>query len=602
MNRRRLAAIVAALSVASACAPAGGVEVERAEPIDGPLTPDRPTRPSTEAGSDDPSPDGPSSTPDGAPTTSIVFGPCDDVGIPDRVTEGTSGWECGRLVVAMDPFGDSDDLPPVELAVTRHRATGERLGAIVLNPGGPGGGGLPAAWGLRPALPLEILRGFDVVSWDPRGVGRSEPRLTCGGADSFRVGYIASCVEETGVLSSYVAAPYSAADMEALRVGLGEPELDFLGFSYGSALGATYASMYPDRVGSFVLDGVIDPLAGSEEGPFEDGFAVFSRDGRPDAFDRLVELCDATERCLPGADAREAIDGLRTSVASLPTDDFEGGPPSVDADGLDEVVDDSLMYAGDWELLATALGDASAGDASSLASLVADTSGSSDGDGGEPDGDGEFDDSVPPDPGDPRSYDNFRSANFMIYCADFARLITRWTFCDGMPANDRFLLPVEPVDVETPILVIGTEFDPLTPGENAPPFADALGDASHLIWEGVGHTAFPGWTPCVDDAVVDQFVRGERPPDGTRCAMVLGVDDDAELADQLFGYGSDEARSWMTDSLRSRDEVADPSCVASSLVSGAEGDRVDDRLVSHVILDVTSDLADVALTAASARC
>ena len=518
------------------------------------------------------------------------------------MTEGTSNWECGRLTVPMDPFGPSDDLPPVELAVTRHRATGRPLGTIVVNPGGPGGGGLPAAWGLRPAMPLELLRGFDVVSWDPRGVGRSEPQISCGGADSFEDGFIARCVETTGDLSAYLAAPYSAADMEALRIALGESELDFLGFSYGSALGATYASMYPDRVGSFVLDGVVDPLAGSVEGPFDGGFAVFARDGRADAFDRLAELCDATDRCLPGEDAGVAIERLGDAVGVLPTDDFAGVPATVDRTTYDDLIVDSLMYAGDWELLATALADVGDGDASTIAALAS-RSEIVEGDGGpEPDGGDGSGDDAESNSDDARSYENFSAANFMIYCADFGPLVTEWDFCDAMPRNDRRLEPVTAVDVTTPVLVIGTEFDPLTPGENAAPFADALVDASHLVWEGVGHTAFPGWTTCVDDAVVDQFVRGQRPPDGTRCEMVAGVADDADLADQLFGYGVAEARSWIADVLESRDAAADPSCVAASLVSGAEGDPVDDRLVSHVILDVTSPLARVALSAATARC
>ena len=73
----------------------------------------------------------------------------------------------------MDPFNDRPDLEPVTLALTRHRATGERRGALVMNPGGPGGSGLEAAWGIRPGMPADVLRAYDIVSWDPRGIGSS---------------------------------------------------------------------------------------------------------------------------------------------------------------------------------------------------------------------------------------------------------------------------------------------------------------------------------------------------------------------------------------------------------------------------------------------
>lgn len=569
MKHRAL--LVAVAATVAACSPSPDVDVESADLIAGPLRPDG------QAGLPDAT-DGPSDD-DQAPTGAIAWGPCDDFGIPERTTQQTPNWECGRLTVDMDPFGVDASLGSVELALTRHRATGDRLGSLLINPGGPGAAGLPTAWGLRSAMPTELLRGFDIVSWDPRGVGRSMPVIDCGGADSFDVGYMATCVALTGELSAYLAAPYSAADMEAIRVALGEQRLDYLGFSYGSILGSEFARAHPDRVGAFVLDGVTDPLVGSTDGPFEGAFAVFADDGRDEAFDRLIELCDLTDRCLPGRSAAVVVDLLYLSVGDLATDDFDADPARVTVEDFQRLLDQSLGFAGDWELLATALDDADGGDASALASMIAG-----------PDGDGPGGESV----------SNFADANFMIYCADLGRWSVDSTFCDGLPANERAVQPVSAVDIDVPMLVIGTEYDPLTPGKHAPDFAAAIGDASHLIWEGVGHTAFPGWTDCIDDAVAAQFVSNVRPPDGTRCSMIEDAVDDTELADDLFGYGESEAIDWLTDAIEVHERVdGDAACIASGMIVDGV---VDDRIVSHMVLDVTSDASTVAATAAAARC
>ena len=135
-----------------------------------------------------------------------------------------------------------------------------------------------------------------------------------------------------------------------------------------------------------------------------------------------------------------------------------------------------------------------------------------------------------------RAGPSFLVANLVIYCADFADRIEGSTFCDALPRNEFTISPIGPVDVDRPILVIGTEFDPVTPGHHAAEFADALGDAVHIVWEGVGHTAFPGSSRCVDRIVTDHLLDGPLPDDGLRCSFVDGVSDEAELADDLFAH------------------------------------------------------------------
>lgn len=516
------------------------------------------------------------------PESAIEWGGCTAFDIPPVDRLGTSGWECATLLTPMDPFGDGGaeaGVDDVELALTRHAATGDRRGTILLNPGGPGGAGLPTAWNLRGAMPADLLRAFDIVSWDPRGVGHSLPGIDCD--DEVPPGdpeFIAACVEATGPLAGFLTAPYSAADMEAIRVALGEATLNYLGYSYGSILGATFAATYSERVGAFVLDGVTDPLAGSADGPFEDGFAVLADDGSEAALDRFAELCDATDRCLFSLEAATVIDDLAVQVPVLPTSDFAGGPDVVDTAAYEQLLDSSMAYPGDWELLATALEDADRGDASALASLIA---GENARDGNEDDGTGESD---------------FTEANFMIYCADLGPWITEWSFCDDMPDSDRPMQPVSEVDLDRDVLVIGTEFDPLTPGYHAPDFAAALGDATHIIWEGVGHTAFPGWTPCIDRVVADQFLRRPLPPDGLRCSFIAEIDDDAALGDELFGHGDLESVNLLLRTLATRDREPAAACIADAV------NQASDRVISHVVLDVTSDDAGIALDDARSAC
>lgn len=577
MNRCAVA-IALGLIVVTACTASTPVSVERSNRITGPITADDDLGFPDAGAERSPTPIDVDLPIVDTPVSSLTWGDCSRFAIPSADDLGTSLWECATLTVPIDSFGDTDEGGTVDLALTRHRATGDRRGAILVNPGGPGGEGLPTAWGIRNALSSTLLRSFDIVSWDPRGVGQSTPKIDCddavppGAAD-----FIARCVELTGPLSAFLSAPYSAADMEAIRVALGEDELNYLGYSYGSILGAAYASAHPERVGSFVLDGVTDPLTGGPDGPFDDGFPNFADDGSAAALERFTELCDATDRCLFSLDASHVLDDLAVQVPVLPTADFAGPPENVDADSYNQLIDGALTYAGDWELLATALSDADRGDASALAALVA-----------APTGDvGDFDDDDLPGETD------FSEANFMIYCADLGPLITEWSFCDAMPVNVQPLTPIAAVDIARDVLVIGTEFDPLTPGHHATDFVAALGDATHIVWEGVGHTAFPGWTPCIDDTVGAQFLRQPLSADGTRCPFLLGIDDDETLGDELFGHGDIESYRLLRDRL-----AGEPSAACLAEVVNRESDQV----ITHVALGVTSDAAAAALDDAVSEC
>ncbi|OPF71621.1 protease [Streptomyces antioxidans] len=217
-------------------------------------------------------------TPATGPASALRFGGCPasvpDPPAPERV-------ECGRLSVPLDrnrPRG-----PRIEIAVSRVRASGtpaERRGILLVNPGGPGGSGLPYAVTKRAKLPESVRRSYDVIGFDPRGVGQSAP-VDCGpmgglfatpGVDPVPIGPTAEraqlaslrdladdCAAGGGDALPYLSTEETARDMDAIRAALGERRTSFLGVSYGTYLGAAYAAAFPHRTGRMVLDSAVGP-------------------------------------------------------------------------------------------------------------------------------------------------------------------------------------------------------------------------------------------------------------------------------------------------------------------------------------------------------
>ena len=195
--------------------------------------------------------------------------PCDD------------GFECARLLVPFDyarPAGRRFSLPVIKLAAAE---PSRRIGALVVNPGGPGGSGVEYALGARSEFPAAVLARFDIVGFDPRGVAASEPALTCmtgpqldqylatddmpanaaqlAGLVTQSKLYAARCAQNSAALLPYVGTQNAARDMDVLRAALGESRLSYLGKSYGTYLGAWYAQLFPRRVRALVLDGAVNP-------------------------------------------------------------------------------------------------------------------------------------------------------------------------------------------------------------------------------------------------------------------------------------------------------------------------------------------------------
>lgn len=565
VRRRSAVAFVAVVFALAACADQG---VSTLGAVTSPTAPPTTVPPTTTSPLDEPA-----TTTTLPATPTVEFEPCEESGLDAPSLES---WECGVLTAPMDP-GDPSG-PTVDIAVTRRPGSRSGGRALLVSPGGPGAGGVEYVWQFAEFLPIDLLRLYDVVSWDPRGVGRSEPSVTCPrGARWSDTDLLARCAESTGQLMAHMSTPNHVADLEALRVALEQERLDYVGYSYGTYLGAAYANAHPEGVGRFVLDGPVSPVSGTLDAPVVLGEPWYADDGYGTARSRFFELCDATTLCDLG-DSGDAFDALVVAVQDLPTDTYPG-QRSIDALQLEAIVDAAMFDPFNWGLLATGLEDARAGDASTLDAL-ADLY------------------EVSPlyfgDVVDLRA-SNESIARSVIYCADFRKHPEVPDVCSGMPANLLQVGAIDTVDVRHPILVIGTAYDPATPIQHAEQMRDALGDAVVLNWDGVAHTAFVSNTFCIDDAVVEYLLDDVVPDDGTTCDFVPFAEGLEDTAEYLFELPPFYAESLIAEALDGRGE-RNADCLALEL-SGA-GDRV----ATHAILGVESSDYVAAREAAVAAC
>ena len=247
------------------------------------------------------------------------------------------GVECATLEVPLD-YEDPDG-EQIELYVARTPASGDRKGALFVNPGGPGAGAAEYAELLPYVLPEEITEHFDIVGVDPRGVGGSTA-INCGIPDEELYGvdptfedaadeeaylavseaYVEDCADKYGDVLPHVGTPAVARDMDVVRAAMGDEQLSFLGFSYGTVIGQVYADLFPERVRSMILDGVL------ELGPTGLETADEQAAGFELALDRFVEYCDAAEGCATAGETLAAVEEV-LALAEEP-----GGIPAEDAD------------------------------------------------------------------------------------------------------------------------------------------------------------------------------------------------------------------------------------------------------------------------------
>ena len=442
--------------------------------------------------------------------------------------------ECARLQVPLDyaqPGGRT-----IELALLRVPATAERRASLVVNPGGPGAPGTEYAAAARNVFRAPLLQHHDVVGFDPRGTGASAPVDCLSDAELDR--YLATdpspdtaaertaladgferfgrgCVDDDAALAAHVSTIEAARDMDVLRAALGQRRLDYFGASYGTKLGATYAELFPHRVGRLVLDGAVDVSLSSRQLSLEQarGFETALR-----AY--VADCVENVDGCFLGDSVDGGLDriaGFLEEVDAQPLPTASGRELTV---GLAFYGIVTPLYSRDnWYVLSAALRSGFAGDGDVLLNL-ADLY-TSRGPDGYTDNSSEafpaiscLDDpyAVPPTRV-PAQLPAFRAAS-----PSFGDVFA-WGLaaCSGQVAEST----EEPLTIDgagaDPILVIGTTRDPATPYEWAEALADQLDSGVLVSRDGDGHTGYNAGNECVDRAVEGYLLRGEVPEDGLSC-------------------------------------------------------------------------------------
>lgn len=451
----------------------------------------------------------------------------------------TGDQECAWLTVPLD-YADPSGRT-IRLRISRVAASGpgaERLGSLVVNPGGPGASGIDFASYIAGTVGPEVAARYDVVGFDTRGVGRSAP-ITCmtgrqtttflradgapdTPAEERRVMALGArlaqgCLDMSPAIARHVGSDNTVRDMDILRSALGDPRLNFLGFSYGTFLGARYAEEFPETVGRLVLDGALDPsldIMQVSKGQ-SDGFQV--------AMTRFAQDCAPRRSCPWRGSAARVLTGINRLLARidrtpLPT---HRGAPLVQAEALSALFY-SMYSPVIWPSLRLALRQASKGDGlglQSIADYAADRTG--------PNTYGSNMASAFPaiscwDTPPPPGIDGLReAANAWAVGArvpDMARAMS-WgnaPCAQWFGHADRAPAPARSATTQ-PILVIGTTFDPATPYPWAQALSRQLATATLLTFRGDGHTAYGGNSRCIDTAVDAYLLTGAPPPAGTVC-------------------------------------------------------------------------------------
>ncbi|QEO08693.1 alpha/beta hydrolase [Protaetiibacter larvae] len=449
-----------------------------------------------------------------------------------------SGLQCSTVTAPLDwadPGGDT-----IELALIRQPATGGAArGSLLVNPGGPGGSGVDFIRdSIDFATSARLQREFDVVGFDPRGVGASTP-VSCTSTpaelDAYIYGIVpgvrgsddwiaateathrafgAACLEHTGALLEHVDTVSAARDLDLTRAVLGDETLNYLGYSYGTYLGASYASLFPTRAGRLVLDGAIDPSTSEFE------VTLTQARGFEGALTAYLSDCVDRQGCpfagtVDEARAEIAAELHRLDVAPIPADDGR----RLGAGTMFSAIILPLYNQDNWSYLDELFTDTFAGSAST-AFFLADVYNDRNADGSYSSNGTEAFISINcldyPSDGDPAT---MRTEAAQL--ADEAPVFGPWmtfggTLCPQWPFLSENVRGPISAPGSPDILVVGTTNDPATPYVWAQALASQL-ERGHLVtYHGEGHTAY-GNNDCITDTVDDFLVDGTVPAADPMC-------------------------------------------------------------------------------------
>ena len=448
--------------------------------------------------------------------------------------EGCDGGECATLTVPVNY--EEPEADTIELALLRVPAGGDRQGSLVVNPGGPGGSGVDYATQAGMVVSGEVRDQFDIVGFDPRGVARSAP-IECFddaqmddylGADptpddaaeeeaatELLQSFAAACEDRAGELLGHVSTVEVARDMDVLRAALGEDQLDYLGASYGTFIGATYAELFPANVGRFVLDGAVDPtMSGMDMGLGQAaGFEQATRE--------YVQSCIDAGDCPLGEDVDSGMQGITDFLNEL-----DANPIPLDGDVAGELTEGwgvlgiivAMYDEAAWPILTQALRAAQDGDATTLMFLANIYAGRS--------SDGAYDGNSMQAitavncldrAAEPDLDQEEVLAQFEQVAPTFGRYLAGEGACAHWPVTAQTVLEDYDAEGAAPIVVIGTTRDPATPYEWAQSLADTLSSGVLLTYDGDGHTAYGRSNDCINGAVDAYLIEGTVPEDGLTC-------------------------------------------------------------------------------------
>jgi pimeloyl-ACP methyl ester carboxylesterase len=439
--------------------------------------------------------------------------------------------QCGNLIVPLD-YAHAAHGPTISIALARHPAgvPAARIGSLVIDPGGPGVSGVDDMANELSSLTPGLLDDFDVVMFDPRGVDRSDP-ITCGETPGaapstlpdpvpttasaqaalvagFRQ-FAAGCEKASAAVLPHIGSVDAARDLERLRLALGDSGLTYMGQSYGSLLGLTYASMFPTHVRAMVLDSVIDPALSFDQ--ITQGQAT----GFEASLQSFFSWCAGTSTCPwhTGADPTANLVAQIGASAANPVP--AGNGRAAGAGELYDALLGGLYSRVDWPELGDALAADAAGNGAPVVTMSDNYNKN-----GSPNG---SDAAVAIDCLDhPVSHDIATYGSLAEQSKQSAPVfgpLLAWgeASCAVWPAPAT--RPVGPVaaDGAPPILVIGTTADPATPYQWAVNVAHELQHGVLLTRDGVDHVAY-FYSPCVRNDVQTYFVSGVTPPPGTTCS------------------------------------------------------------------------------------
>lgn len=546
-----------------------------------------------------------------ATTTTATTPPGDDTTVPEPEEfaveaadwsdcDDIAGFECATIAVPLDHADPGGTTIPIAL-IRQPALTSDRIGSVVFNPGGPGGSGLEYLSLAVFGVPPEIANRFDLVSFDPRGVGASAS-VNCDlvrddgvvlVADDDRAAWdvelesslaqAETCTTTPDGIAARLGTNAAARDLDLIREAIGDELLTYVGFSYGTRLGATYAELFPDRIRALVLDGAVAPTT---------DLAALAADqgaGFDAALEAFAARCDADADCLVQelGPTLDVISSVRDEIREVGTFETDEADRVLTPGELDLGIISALYSQGAWPYLAQAVYLAETVADGTLFQVLADLYLGRQLDG---------------------SYTNQVEAGTFINCADDAArpdVDGIWAeadaIADGSEHFDEVLRasfgclatpdPIDPLLLgpatgAPPILVIGTTGDPATPYEWAVELADFLASGVLYTVEGEGHTAYTSIS-CVADVVDSYLIDLEIPADGGSCT------DDTDPDSIFLPVGESEVELVVTFFECLADNGAD---VAPVSIADVLRDPSGETLLAGI------DLADPATIAAVTAC